>query len=202
MAAAPATTVVVVPGDELGAAAAYDAGPGTYVRDGRVYASRLGLRTESAAAAGGSGSRPALSVARPGGDDAAVPAVGSAVTARVTRITAQAAYAEIVVCDGATLPQPAAALIRREHVRDAEVDKIVMLDCFRPGDLVAAVVASLGDARAYFLTTAAPGLGVVHATSEAGELLLPHSHDTMVAPASGRRERRKVAKPSGNGAGS
>lgn len=188
--AAAAAAAVVIPGDELGAADAYDAGPGTYVRDGRVYASRLGLRTETASAA-----RSTLSVARPGGDDAAVPAVGSAVTARVTRITAQAAYAEIVVCDGATLPEPAAALIRREHVRDAEVDKIVMLDCFRPGDLVAAVVASLGDARSYYLSTAAPALGVVHAVSEAGELLLPLSHDTMVAPASGRRERRKVAKP-------
>lgn len=43
-----------------------------------------------------------------------------------------------------------------------------MYDCFRPGDVVRAKVLSLGDARSYYLTTAANSLGVVHAKSLAG----------------------------------
>jgi alkylation response protein AidB-like acyl-CoA dehydrogenase len=44
---------------------------------------------------------------------------------------------------------------------------IVVEDAFVPGDLVVAVVASLGDAASFFLTTAAPSCGVVAARSAA-----------------------------------
>lgn len=43
-------------------------------------------------------------------------------------------------------------------------------ECFRLGDIVKAKVVSLGDARSYYLSTAANELGVVYATSEDGEL--------------------------------
>jgi len=57
---------------------------------------------------------------------------------------------------------------RLQDVLATEVDKVVMYDCFRPGDVVRAEVVSLGDARSYHLTTARNELGVVHATSIAG----------------------------------
>ena len=44
-----------------------------------------------------------------------------------------------------------------------------MYKCFRPGDIVIARVISLGDAQSYLLTTAENELGVVIATSEAGD---------------------------------
>lgn len=202
MATAPPSGGFVVPGDRLGAAAEHDAGPGTYVRDGAIFASRVGARVETpapaAGAAGGGGGRPVLSVARPAGDEPVVPAVGSVVLARVTRIAQLSVSCEIVVVDGAPLPEPAAAVIRRENVRETgEIDKIVMIDCFRPGDVVRAAVVSLGDARAYYLSTAEPHLGVVHAVGEGGgggPPLVPVGPDAMVDPATGRQERRKVAR--------
>ena len=39
-------------------------------------------------------------------------------------------------------------------MRATEIDKVVVYDCFRPGDVVRAEVLSLGDARSYYLTTA------------------------------------------------
>lgn len=53
--------------------------------------------------------------------------------------------------------------------RLTERDKVRMGECFRLGDIVKAKVLSLGDARSYYLSTAANELGVVYATSEDGE---------------------------------
>ncbi len=64
---------------------------------------------------------------------------------------------------------PAQPQTRRQYdVRDTERDKVVLPECFRPGDIVRARVISLGDARSYMLSTAALDLGVVYAESEAG----------------------------------
>lgn len=50
-------------------------------------------------------------------------------------------------------------------MRATEIDKVVMHDSFRPGDIVRAEVVSLGDARSYYLMTAKNELGVVFAKS-------------------------------------
>ena len=50
-------------------------------------------------------------------------------------------------------------------MRATEVDKVELIACFRPGDLVRAAVLSLGDSRSYLLTTARNELGVVSARS-------------------------------------
>lgn len=78
-------------------------------------------------------------------------------------------------------------------MRATEVDTVVLADCFRPGDIVRAAVASLGDARSYHLTTARPALGVVHAVSLAGAPLEPVSWCEMRCPATRATEKRKVA---------
>ena len=54
---------------------------------------------------------------------------------------------------------------RQQDVRATEVDKVELIVCFRPGDLVRASVLSLGDSRSYLLTTARNELGVVYAKS-------------------------------------
>ena len=66
---------------------------------------------------------------------------------------------------------------------------------FRAGDVVAARVLSLGDARAY-LGTAEPQLGVVMATSAATSLSMAADADAMemVCEETGLREPRKVAR--------
>lgn len=52
--------------------------------------------------------------------------------------------------------------IRKENVREKMVDSVVMIQCFKPRDIVKAKVISLGDSmRGVYLTTAADNLGVL-----------------------------------------
>jgi exosome complex component CSL4 len=54
-------------------------------------------------------------------------------------------------------------IIRKINVRQSEVDKIQMDQCFLPGDIVKARVVSYGDSRKIFLGTAENDLGVIFA---------------------------------------
>lgn len=70
-----------------------------------------------------------------------------------------------------------------------------MAESFRVGDVVRAVVISLGDERSYYLSTARNELGVVMATSEWGNQMVPVSWREFADLEMGTREARKVAKP-------
>ena len=70
-----------------------------------------------------------------------------------------------------------------------------MAESFRVGDIVRAVVISLGDERSYYLSTAKNELGVVMARSEAGNQMVPLSWREFEDQVAGLREARKVAKP-------
>jgi exosome complex RNA-binding protein Csl4 len=82
-----------------------------------------------------------------------------------------------------------------QDVRATEIDKVDMTKCFRPGDIVKAKVISLGDARQYYLSTAAAECGVRWAKSEAGAIMTPLSWQEMQCPLTGAKESRKCAKP-------
>lgn len=276
MAAAP---TIVVPGALLGSEATHAAGAGTLIRDGKIYSTLLGTvhtippvaaaapasaatassAASSATSATAAASLPVVAVVRESSPSAAlVPEIGTVVTGRVTRITAMTASVDILVVGGLPVPggEPFNGVLRKENVRESEVDKVVMEEavrwgprhhhhcqrcavdagqtnaltswrraadrlrheharptgCFcaplppfhhddgvvqvRPGDLLSAVVLSLGDARSYLLGTARPDLGVIYARDDAtGEALVPVSFDEMENPTTGKRERRKVAKP-------
>lgn len=127
-----------------------------------------------------------------------VPAPGDVVLARVGRVAPRAAFCEIVCAAGAPVAGAFPAQIRQQDVRAAETDRVRVYDCFRPGDVVRAEVLSLGDARAYFLSTSGAGLGVVYARhGVSGQPMVPRSWEEMECPASGAREPRKVAKLDG-----
>ncbi|RYR38754.1 hypothetical protein Ahy_A09g043936 isoform A [Arachis hypogaea] len=83
---------------------------------------------------------------------------------------------------------------RQQDVRATEIDKVDMHLSFHPGDIVKALVLSLGDSRAYFLSTAKNELGVVSAESIAGACMVPVSWTEMQCPLTGQIENRKVAK--------
>lgn len=87
------------------------------------------------------------------------------------------------------------AIIRAQDVRSTERDKVKIVECFKPGDLVKAVVLSLGDGSNYYLTTARNDLGVVFAKSEggAGDLMVAIDWETMVCEKTGVVEKRKCA---------
>lgn len=88
-------------------------------------------------------------------------------------------------------------VIRSQDVRLTDRDKVRIIDSFKPGDVVRAVIISLGDGSNYYLSTARNDLGVLFAKSEggSGDLMFPIDWQTMVDRTSGVIEKRKCAKP-------
>ena len=57
--------------------------------------------------------------------------------------------------------------VRRENVREKMVDSVIMIESFRPRDIIRAKVLSLGDSvRSIYLSTAGEELGVMIAQHE------------------------------------
>ena len=103
---------------------------------------------------------------------------------------------EIFVVDDKSVVEPFHGILRKENVRETEVDSVVVADICRPGDIVKALVLSMGDTHSYVCGTARVDLGVIYARDEvSGKMLVPASFDEMVNVDNGRTEKRKVAKP-------
>ncbi|KAI3406335.2 CSL4 [Candida oxycetoniae] len=88
-------------------------------------------------------------------------------------------------------------IIRSQDIRSTERDRVVVGEYFKPGDMVRAMIISLGDGSNYYLTTARNDLGVVFAKSEggAGSLMYPIDWQHMLDPDTGLVEKRKNANP-------
>ncbi|KAJ0013770.1 hypothetical protein Pint_20320 [Pistacia integerrima] len=186
---------MVTPGEVLGKATEVKAGKGTYVakHNGFVYASLTGLLRTVSPPPESPDQRPTVEVT---GHKAhgAVPEPGSVVIARITKVMARMASADIMCVGPKSVREKFTGTIRQQDVRATEIDKVDMHLSFRPGDIVRALVLSLGDARAYFLSTAKNELGVVSAESAAGGTMVPISWTEMQCPLTGQIEQRKVAK--------
>ena len=118
--------------------------------------------------------------------------VGARVLTRVRRVTTSGAHVDILFSEGVQLTGQFTGLIAREHTRSGPAPTRAD-ECFRPGDIVAAVVASAGDASTLFLSTAPLACGVVSALSDTGVRLTPFSENEMIAN-DGIIEKRKVAR--------
>ncbi|CAG8525660.1 12539_t:CDS:2 [Ambispora leptoticha] len=168
------TSTLVTPGQRIGSAQEFKAGPGTYTRGNFIHASLFGQKTLAQPQASEEGQLPTLSVVREK-QRWAVPQI----TGKVIRITTKEAVVSIMVVD----------------VRATEKDKVKIYNSFRPGDIIRAEVISLGDARSYYLSTAKNELGVIYAQSVAGEAMIPISWKEMQCPKTKAIELRKCAKP-------
>ncbi|KAF3452380.1 hypothetical protein FNV43_RR02813 [Rhamnella rubrinervis] len=188
---------VVTPGDLLGKASEFKAGRGTYVspHNHSLYASLTGFRRTLSPPPDSPDQRRIVEVT---GHKAhgAVPEPGAIVIARVTKVMARMASTDIMCVGPKAVREKFSGIIRQQDVRATEIDKVEMHLSFRPGDIVRALVLSLGDARAYYLSTAKNELGVISAESATGEPMVPISWTEMQCPLTGQIEQRKVAKES------
>ncbi|KAI9649110.1 exosome 3'-_5 exonuclease subunit ski4 (Csl4) [Ciborinia camelliae] len=203
--------LIAVPGQLLGPSSEYLPGPGTHIHASNLYASILGpiktiappkpsypqkRATKITPAAPVPLSTISIERATITGDKAEIlPEVNSTVLCRVTRITPRQATVAILVVGETVLEGEWQGLIRVQDVRATEKDKVKIFESFRPGDIVRAVVISLGDQQSYFLSTARNELGVIMATSESGNAMYPVSWKEYKDPETGASESRKVAKP-------
>ncbi|CAG2055442.1 unnamed protein product, partial [Timema podura] len=130
-------------------------------------------------------------------DQSIVPAPGEIVTAKVT-IVGQRFCKCVIKCIGETvLTRPYRGILRKEDVRATEKDRVEMIKCFRPGDIILARVVSflpMKEVHSYQLSTAENELGVVIAHSEEGVSMVPISWTEMQCPKTFTKEPRKVAK--------
>ncbi|KHN95797.1 exosomal core protein CSL4 [Metarhizium album ARSEF 1941] len=200
---------VVIPGNILGPASKYISGPGTHVHQGNLVSSLLGrVNVAQPAKALGPAKRlnkitapvpeelPTVSVSRRGRDREILPDVNHVVLARVVRLMPKQAIVVIHQVGDSVLQTEWQGVIRVQDVRATEKDKVKIYESFKPGDIVRAQVISLGDQANYYLSTAANELGVIMATSEAGNDMVPVSWKEYKDPETGLSESRKVAKPS------
>ncbi|CAH9076331.1 unnamed protein product [Cuscuta europaea] len=187
--------VLVTPGEVLGSASEYKAGRGAYLSPKQkiVRSSVTGLRSFIPPAPDSPDQRPTVEVT---GHKAhgPVPQPGSVVIARVTKVMAKMASVDIMCVGSQAAREKFTGTIRQQDVRATEIDKVDMHLSFCPGDIVRALVLSLGDARAYYLSTAKNELGVVSAESAAGATLVPINWTEMQCPLTGQVVNRKVAK--------
>lgn len=184
---------LVVPGDILTSNPAVLGGCGVYTLSGKLRASLLGKLVVETLQDGVQ----RYNVVPEQGTVSAGITVGDKCICRVTRIATNQCLVDVIsVNDGHPLSMPfPKGVVRREDVRLANVDALLMHDCFRPGDLIRAAVLSLGDSKQYYLSSADSDLGVIRATSVAGNPLTPVSWFEMKDQVTGKQELRKVAKP-------
>ncbi|KAJ1342114.1 hypothetical protein BSLG_003337 [Batrachochytrium salamandrivorans] len=169
------------------------ASTGTYSRGEFIHASVLGKK--QAGAADGLSSMPTLTVVRNKQAAAGVPEIGNIIIGKVTRINPRFASVSIMVVADTPCTETFQGVIRVQDVRATEKDKVLIYRSFRPGDIIRARIASLGDARSYHLSTAQNELGVVFAQSLAGATMVPISWEEMICPKTRVIEYRKCAKP-------
>ncbi|KAI3321913.1 hypothetical protein HD806DRAFT_150065 [Xylariaceae sp. AK1471] len=217
--AQPLAQTVAIPGQLLGPSNKYSAGPGTHIHESNLYSSLLGtisitqpekgpalmkrmhrisLLNNTSNPSSNTNSLPTISVS-PAGEQQdkreVLPEIGNVVLCRVTRITPREATVAILVVGDAVLSAQWQGVVRVQDVRATEKDRVKIYESFRPGDIVRAQVISLGDQANYYLTTASNELGVIMATSEAGNTMFPVSWKEYKDPETGLSESRKVAKP-------
>lgn len=185
---------IKTPGEILGPASKWAAGPGTHVAGGNVVASVTGrCQVADIPGAEEKDKLPALTVVH-GRQQAATPFPGAIVTCRVTKVDPRLALADILCVGSRAAAQKFSGVVRQQDVRATEIDKVDMFQSFRPGDVIRAVVLSLGDSRAFQLSTARNELGVIYAKSFAGAPMIPVSWQEMECSVTHQREPRKVAK--------
>ena len=147
---------VAVPGQRLATAdGTIQAGSGAYVRNGSIFASIFGTWRISQDTVEVTRAHKTVASAQ-------VLRLNDIVLCRVVKITSRQVMVDIVCVNETVLKEAFPGTIRLEDVRNHDLDKLVMEAIFVPGMLVKAAVLSFGDTRSYFLSTAKPGLGVVH----------------------------------------
>jgi exosome complex component CSL4 len=189
------TPTLALPGQALGPSSANNPGTGTHIQSSHLYSSLAGALTSKPSKTK-SAPQPTISIARAAGP--LVPETGTVVLGRITRTNPRQANLSILALGSTgehTCRDVFPATIRQQDIRATEIDKVKVTESFRVGDVVRAVVISLGDERSYFCSTAKNELGVVMAVSEAGNQMVPVSWKEFVDERTGAKETRKVAKP-------
>jgi exosome complex component CSL4 len=159
----------VIPGDVIGRCDDYECGIGCYAFDNKIISTLYGEIIIDNKNINVISSKSLHS------NDIVIE-IGDIVIARVTKLTVNQVIVEILSVGDRILRLSSRGIIRKEDIRLTEQEALVIHECYRPGDIVKAIVISLGDAKQYFLSTAESEFGVRWAKSDkSGQPLIPLS---------------------------
>ncbi|KAK8794639.1 hypothetical protein WA158_001620 [Blastocystis sp. Blastoise] len=183
--------LAVVPGDLLGNDSDYASGNGTYVFNQCIFSSVIGHihLVESSHP----NEKPIINIELKK-EINVVPDKGDIILGRVIALNPFVVYVDILCVNGKAVLTPFKGTLKKEDVREFEVDKVDLYDFFHLGDIIKAEILSRGDKRSYYLSTAKNEYGVVLALSEVGAVMIPISWNQMQCPETKVIETRKVAK--------
>lgn len=151
------SSIFVVPGDILGSCDDFVCGYGTYSSDGVARASICGTVVHDTDQVGNA--RVSVVGKAEKAEDFVIN-LGDKVLCRVVRTNYNQAFVDILSVGDQMLAVSSKGVIRKEDVSAVDIDKVVVQDSFKGGDIVRASVLSLGDSKQYYLSTAGSGLGV------------------------------------------
>ena len=123
-----------------------------------------------------------------------VPKIGDVILGKVIRLSQKLASVDILSVENSDVKEIFTGIVRAQDIRTSEIDSVELHRCFRPRDIIRARVLSLGDSRAYYLSTAEPELGVVSSVSQNGNKMVPLNESAMHCVETGEKEERKAAK--------
>ena len=200
--------LIAVPGERLGSTDHYQAGDGTYTRNGFIYSKLAGkviindgngaaekVENSKAETKENSSNETKRTIhVKLEEQKHFVPEINSVVTSKILSTNPRFCKLSILSVNGIAQKDTFHGILRKENVRATEIDKVDMYKSYRPGDIVLARVISLGDSQSYVLSTAENELGVIYARSEAGVSMVPRSWCAMQCPKTNLTEPRKVAK--------
>ncbi|CAF0917924.1 unnamed protein product [Didymodactylos carnosus] len=192
-----------VPGDRLCPADSARPGPGTYEKQGCIFASiagsiKLNLSENELGAVShnkntSNNEKPIITVVREE-HQLAVPTVGLLAYCKITHVSPRFVRCNMFAINNQPLKSICHGMIKREAIDSNNKDTVECSQKFRPDDIVIARIISLGDSNSYLLSTAEPELGVVAARTSTGETLVPVACCKMRCPKTNIIESRKVAK--------
>ena len=114
----------------VGTAQSFQAGRGTYIFEGAIHASVVGLKQEVPAPLGGG--QPTIEVVQLRAKGQTIqPQVADTVICKVVKVNPRAANCLIVCVNGRALEQDFPAVIRAADVRATDVDTVEIYSCLR-----------------------------------------------------------------------
>ncbi len=177
---------IVIPGQKIGVIEMYLSGPGTYEKDGIIYAAITGrLQVDQ---------REKKVYIVPKEHKPSLPKEGDVVVGKIVMVRKQMAIANITNKHGFYPTTDFEGMIHISQVSKSYLDSLS--DAFKTGDVVRAVVIN-DEVIPFHINTAAPNFGVILAVcSECGEVLKLEGR-RLQCPVCRNIERRKVANDYG-----
>ncbi|KRX07757.1 Nucleic acid-binding, OB-fold [Pseudocohnilembus persalinus] len=188
---------IVQPGDLIGQIAPnVEIGDGIYVKNNNMFASLYGKIDIDSEKINEGEAKHTIKIQSSIQNKSPCLQLGQVVIGKIIRLKEDLCHLKIMMIEDQPINSYLEGVIRKQNVRESEVDKLEMQNCFIPGDIVKAKIISLGDSTKVFLSTVGDDLGVLFAKDqEMGQLMLPYSWNQMISLQTGLKEERKVAKP-------